>query len=82
MKNEGVGGGECGCGFLGGRDSDIKNSTRAIETARNDVERAKAYSRRGTACSEKAGYSRAFKLIPADEYKRLFDLAVKDDDHN
>src|SRR5439155_7541201 len=46
----------------------------------NDVERAKAYSSRGTAYSEKARYSRFFKLIPSEEYERLFDLAMKD--HN
>jgi tetratricopeptide (TPR) repeat protein len=38
------------------------------------------YSQRGSAYSEKARYCRAFKLIPADEYARLFDLAVKDHD--
>lgn len=66
--------------YLSGYDSDIKDSTRAIETARDDVQRAKGYTKRGSAYSEKARYSRAFKLIPADEYGRLFDLAVKDHD--
>jgi len=75
-----------GCGrmaqywYLSGYDRDIKNSTRAIETARNDAQRAAGYAQRGRAYSEKARYSRAFKLIPADEYGRLFGLAVKDHD--
>jgi tetratricopeptide (TPR) repeat protein len=66
--------------FLGARDREISESTQAVQSARNDAERAKAYSTRGVAYSEKARYSREFKLIPADEYQRLFDLAVKDHD--
>ena len=66
--------------FLSSRDSEIKDSTHAIETARDDSQRAKAYSWRGTAYSEKARYSRLSKLISNDEYKRLFDLAIAD--HN
>ena len=66
--------------FLGARDREISDSTQAVQSARNDGERAKAYSTRGAAYSEKARYSREFKLIPADEYERLFDLAMKD--HN
>jgi tetratricopeptide (TPR) repeat protein len=72
-----------GCGpnmFLSDRDSDIKDATRALENARNDGERAKAYSSRGTAYSEKARFSRISKLIPNEEYERLFDLAIKDHD--
>jgi tetratricopeptide (TPR) repeat protein len=73
-----------GCGsptqFLNARDSEIKDSTNAIETARDDRQRAKAYSSRGIAYSEKARYSRVSKLIPNDEYERLFDLAMED--HN
>jgi len=75
--------GSCGMGpamFIGDRDREINDSTQAIESARNDLERAKAYSTRGAAYSEKARYSREFKLIPADEYQRMFDLAVKDHD--
>ncbi|HLX45099.1 MAG TPA: tetratricopeptide repeat protein [Bryobacteraceae bacterium] len=70
-----------GCGpntFLSERENDIKASTRAIETARGDGPRAKAYSARGTAYSEKARFSRAVKGISNDEYVRLFDLAIKD----
>jgi len=66
--------------FLGARDREISESTQAVQSARNDAQRAKAYSKRGLAYSEKARYSRAFKLIPAEEYERLFDLAVKDHD--
>jgi hypothetical protein len=73
----------CGGGaamFLGARDREIENATRAIETARDDGQRAKAYSSRGAAYSEKARYSRIQKLISNDEYERLFDLAIRD--HN
>ena len=66
--------------FLSGRDWEIKDSTQAIEIARDDAQRAKAYSSRGAAYSEKARYSRLSKLISNDEYERLFDLAMKD--HN
>jgi hypothetical protein len=66
--------------FLGARDREISDSTQAIQSAREDVERAKAYSTRGAAYSEKARYSREFKLIQADEYERLFALALKDHD--
>ena len=62
--------------FIGARDREISGSTQAIQSARNDAERAKAYSTRGAAYSEKARYSREFKLIPADEYERLFGLAL------
>lgn len=61
-------------------DRDIQSATHAIDTAHNDSERAKAYSQRGSAYSEKARYSRAFKIIQASEYERLFNLAVKDHD--
>jgi len=72
-----------GCGpntFLSDREKEIRDSTRTIETGRDDGQRAKAYSARGTAYSEKARFSRTSKLIPNDEYVRLFDLAIKD--HN
>jgi tetratricopeptide (TPR) repeat protein len=64
--------------YLASYDRDISSSTRAIETARDDAHRAAAYIKRGSAYSEKACYSRAFKLISSDEYDRLFGLAVKD----
>jgi tetratricopeptide (TPR) repeat protein len=66
--------------FLGARDSEIEDSTQAIAAARDDGQRAKAYSSRGHAYSEKARYSRISKLIPSDEYERLFDHAIKDHD--
>src|SRR5579872_7439747 len=64
--------------YLASDDRNISSSTRAIETARDNVTRAAAYAQRGRAYSEKARYSRAFKLISAEEYERLFRLAVKD----
>jgi tetratricopeptide (TPR) repeat protein len=75
-----------GCGqishslYLAGSERDISSSTRAIETARDDAQRAAAYTKRGDAYSDKARYSRAFKLISPDEYARLFGLAIKDHD--
>ena len=72
-----------GCGpsfYLASYERDISSSTRAIETARDDAHRAAAYTKRGSAYSEKARYSRAFKLISPDEYARLFGLAIKDHD--
>jgi hypothetical protein len=64
--------------YLSGYDRDIRNSTQAIEAASDDVRRAAGYSQRGRAYSEKARYCRAFKLIPANEYGRLFSLAISD----
>jgi tetratricopeptide (TPR) repeat protein len=66
--------------YLSSYDRDISGSTGAIETARDDAHRAAAYAKRGSAYSEKARYSRAFKLISSDEYERLFRLAIKDQD--
>jgi len=75
-----------GCGggataFLGARDREINDATGAIETARDDAQRAKAYSSRGTAYSEKARYSRITNLVSNEQYEHLFDLAIKDHDH-
>ena len=66
--------------YLSGYDRDIGSSTREIETARDNARLAAAYTKRGNAYSEKARYSRASKLTSADEYQRLFGLAVKDHD--
>jgi tetratricopeptide (TPR) repeat protein len=66
--------------FLASYQRDINSATRSIEAARDDAHRAAAYTKRGEAYSEKARYSRAFKLIPSDEYARLFALAIKDHD--
>jgi len=66
--------------YLSARDGEIRDATQALETARDDKERAKSYSARGAAYSDKARYSRAFNLIPGDEYDRQFDLGMKDHD--
>ena len=66
--------------YLASYAADIEKATKAIEAARDHGERARAYDERGRGYSEKARYSRAFKLIAADEYDRLFDLAIKDQD--
>jgi len=67
-------------GFLAGYERDINSSTEAIATARDDAQRAAAYSKRGSTYSEKARYSRAFKLISSEEYGRWFGLAIQDHD--
>jgi len=61
-----------GCSQMELYERDISSSTGSIESARDDAHRAAEYSKRGSAYSEKARYSRAFKLIPAEEYERLF----------
>jgi tetratricopeptide (TPR) repeat protein len=66
--------------YLSSYDRDISSATNAIESARDNAHRAEAYAKRGSAYSEKARYSRAFNLISADEYDRLFGLAIKDHD--
>ena len=66
--------------YLSSYDRDISSATKAIESARDNAQRAEAYAKRGSAYSEKARYSKAFKLISADEYDRLFGLAIKDHD--
>jgi hypothetical protein len=66
--------------YLSSYDRDISNSTKATGAARDNAQRAEAYAKRGSAYSEKARYSKAFKLISADEYDRFFGLAIKDHD--
>jgi tetratricopeptide (TPR) repeat protein len=66
--------------YLSGYDRDISSATKDIESARDNPHRTEAYAKRGSAYSEKARYSKAFKLISADEYDRLFGLAIKDHD--
>src|SRR6266576_5968033 len=66
--------------YLSSYDRDISSATKDIESARDTPHRAEAYAKRGSAYSEKARYSRAFKLISTDEYNRLFGLAIKDHD--
>lgn len=64
--------------YVYGCDRDIAKAAAAIESARDTAQRAAGYSLRGKAYSEKARYSRLFKLISADEFNRLFGLAIKD----
>jgi tetratricopeptide (TPR) repeat protein len=66
--------------YLSGYEREINRATGAIEAAGNHMERAAAYSRRGSAYSEKARYSRSFKLISTTEYERWFTLATQDHD--
>jgi tetratricopeptide (TPR) repeat protein len=66
--------------YLSAYDREISSGTTAIESARDNAHRAEAYAKRGSAYSEKARYSKAFNLISADDYDRLFSLAIKDHD--
>ena len=59
-------------------DREIERATEAVAAARDDAQRAQAHAARGRAYSEKARYSRAFKLISLEDYGRLFDLAIAD----
>jgi len=61
-------------------DGRIEKGTRSIESARSDAQRAAGYAERARGYADKAYYSRFSKLIGAEEYRRLFDLAVKDND--
>jgi tetratricopeptide (TPR) repeat protein len=62
----------------GHSDGEIRRAGQAIAAARSDVQRSAAYADRADAYAEKARYSRLMKLIPSEEYNRLFDLAVQD----
>ena len=66
--------------YLSSYDRDISSATKAIESASDNAHRAEAYARRGSAYSEKARYSKAFKFISADDYNALVSLAIKDHD--
>lgn len=66
--------------WLASNQRDIDGSTRAIEAATDDAGRARGYSERGHAYSERARYSRTLKLISPEEGARLFDLAIQDHD--
>jgi tetratricopeptide (TPR) repeat protein len=59
-------------------DGAIRRAGQAIAASRNNTERAAAYADRADAYSEKARYLRLMKLIPIEEYAKLFDLAVTD----
>jgi tetratricopeptide (TPR) repeat protein len=59
-------------------DREIERATQAVAAARDDAQRAQAHARRGRAYSEKARYSRTFKLVSLEDYGRLFDLAIRD----
>jgi len=75
-----------GCGWAGREywlaryQREIDGASHDLANAHTDAERSRAYSARGAAYSEKARYSRTFKLISSEEYVRLFDLAIADHD--
>ena len=64
--------------YLHGYDGDIEKAARAIESAKNDSQRAAAYAQRGAVIGEKARYSRAFKLISGAEHAKMLEQALQD----
>jgi tetratricopeptide (TPR) repeat protein len=59
-------------------DGEIRRAGQAIAASGNATQRSAAYAGRADAYSEKARYSRLMKLIPDEEYNKLFDLALQD----
>jgi tetratricopeptide (TPR) repeat protein len=59
-------------------DGEIRRAGQAIAVSGNAIQRSAAYADRADAYSEKARYSRLMKLIPDEEYNKLFDLALQD----
>jgi tetratricopeptide (TPR) repeat protein len=64
--------------YIAGYNRDIAKYTKAVESSKDNAQRAENLSLRGAVYAEKARYSRAFKIISLDEYRRLFDLAISD----
>ena len=58
-------------------DAAIRQAERAVKTASGDRPLALAYSELGRAYSEKARYSRGFKLLTGAEYESIFALGEK-----
>lgn len=63
---------------VSGYDIEIRRAGQAIAASTNTTRRSAAYADRADAYSEKARYARLMKLIAAEEYNKLFDLAVQD----
>jgi tetratricopeptide (TPR) repeat protein len=59
-------------------DSAIRRAEQAITDSTNATQRSAAYATRADTYSEKSRYSRLMRLVPTQEYSRLFDLAVQD----
>ena len=59
-------------------DGAIRRAGQAIAASTNTTQRSAAYADRADAYAEKVRYSRLMKLIPDEEYSKLFDLAVQD----
>jgi tetratricopeptide (TPR) repeat protein len=59
-------------------DSEILRAGQSIADSTNTMQRSAAYAARADAYTEKARYSRLMKLIPDEEYSKLFDLALQD----
>jgi tetratricopeptide (TPR) repeat protein len=66
--------------YLNRADAKVRHAGEALAAARSNAERSAAYADRADAYADKARYSRVMKLIAAEEYNRLFDLAVQDYD--
>jgi tetratricopeptide (TPR) repeat protein len=59
-------------------DGEIRRAGQAIAASSDAAQRAAAYADRADAHTEKARYMRLMKLIPDEEYSKLFDLALQD----
>jgi tetratricopeptide (TPR) repeat protein len=59
-------------------DAAIRRAGQAIAASSNTTQRSEAYADRADAYAEKSRYLRVMKLIPIDEYSKLFDLAAQD----
>src|SRR3954452_9644689 len=64
--------------YLSRDDAKIRHAGEALAAARNNAERAEEYADRADATADEARYSRIMKLIPAEDYNKLFDLALQD----
>jgi len=64
--------------YLSRDDAKIRHAAEALAAAKSNGERAVAYADRADAYADKSRYSRVMKLIAAEDYNKLFDLALQD----
>jgi tetratricopeptide (TPR) repeat protein len=64
--------------YLNRADGKIRRAGADLAAARSNVQRCAAYCDRADAYADKARYSRVMRLIAAEEYNKLFDLALQD----
>ena len=63
---------------MGNHDREISKYSRSVEAATDDASRAQALANRAGVYAEKARYGRVTKLLPRQEYARVFELAIAD----